>query len=85
MPNQRSKTKVLLGGYLDSRLNGELVRLARREGMDDNKFGFIQKLIREALGDIRNHKANIRALNGWERKPGRLSHSRKSFSRGHYA
>jgi hypothetical protein len=49
MPNQRSKNKSHLGGFVDNELHAEIIRLARLEGMENNKFGFVQKLIREAL------------------------------------
>jgi hypothetical protein len=49
MPNQRSKNKLHLGGFVDKELHTEIIRLARREGMEFNKFGFVQKLIVEAL------------------------------------
>ncbi len=49
MPNQRAKNKAHLGGFVDRKLNQELTRLAKVEGMERNKFGFVQKLIREAL------------------------------------
>ncbi len=49
MPNQRSKNKSHLGGFVDKDLHAEIVRLARLEGMESNKFGFVQKLIREAI------------------------------------
>jgi hypothetical protein len=55
MPNQRSKNKAHLGGFIEKELNDELIRLAHEEGMGSNKFGFVQKLIREAL-DRRNRK-----------------------------
>jgi hypothetical protein len=49
MPNQRSKNKSHLGGFVDNELHAEIIRLARLEGMESNKFGFVQKLIREAI------------------------------------
>jgi hypothetical protein len=49
MPNQRSKNKAHLGRFVDKDLHAEIVRLAKREGMESNKFGFVQKLIREAI------------------------------------
>jgi hypothetical protein len=50
MPNQRSKNKVGLGGYLDNALFEEFMRHCRAEGMVNNKFGFAKKLIVEAIG-----------------------------------
>ena len=49
MPNQRSKNKAHLGGFVEIRLHNEIIRLAKREGMEKNKFGFVQKLIQEAI------------------------------------
>ncbi|HZV34381.1 MAG TPA: hypothetical protein VFB72_07360 [Verrucomicrobiae bacterium] len=49
MPNQRSKNKMHLGGFVDKQLHAEVVRLAKKENMEHNKFGFVQVLIREAL------------------------------------
>jgi hypothetical protein len=49
MPNQRSKNKSHLGGFVDKELHNEIIRLAKKEGMESNKFGFVQKLIREAI------------------------------------
>lgn len=49
MPNQRSKNKLHLGGFVDKELHAQIVRLAKREGMEFNKFGFVQRLIVEAL------------------------------------
>lgn len=49
MPNQRSKNKAHLGGFVEKELYEEIARLARKEGMEANKFGFVQKLIRESL------------------------------------
>ena len=57
MPNQRSKNKVHLGGFLDKELNEEIIKLAQAEGM--NKFGFVVKLIREALEQRK--KTGVRA------------------------
>ncbi|MDB6067731.1 MAG: hypothetical protein JWR26_3939 [Pedosphaera sp.] len=49
MPNQRSKNKAHLGGYVDKKLHDELLRHAKKEGMEFNKFGFVELLIHEAL------------------------------------
>jgi hypothetical protein len=49
MPNQRSKDKTYLGGYVDKDLYAAILNLAKAEGMVHNKFGFVEKLIREAL------------------------------------
>lgn len=57
MPNQRSKNKAHLGGFVEKDLHDEIVRLAKKEGMDANKFGFVQKLIREAIERRKKKKA----------------------------
>lgn len=49
MPNQRSKDKAYLGGYVHKDLYAEIVRLAKQEGSGDNKFGFVATLIREGI------------------------------------
>jgi hypothetical protein len=38
--------------YVDKRLYDDLVRHAKKEGMELNKFGFVERLIREVL-DLR--------------------------------
>jgi hypothetical protein len=57
MPNQRSKNKVRLGGFVDRNLYEQVIRLAKKDGMEDNKFGFAQKLIREALARYKRKSA----------------------------
>ena len=49
MPCQRAKNKVRFGGYLDRKLHSEIVELANCEGMSRDKFGFLKRLLREAL------------------------------------
>ena len=49
MPNRRSPNKAYLGGYIPRELHAEICRLAVEEGMEHNRFGFVEKLIREAL------------------------------------
>jgi hypothetical protein len=49
MPNQRAKSKVYLGGYVDKKLHARIVQLAKRAGMGDNKFGFVTQLLVEAI------------------------------------
>jgi hypothetical protein len=56
MPNQRSKNKTHLGGFVEKPLLAKIVRLAKKEGMESNKFGFVKKLILEALA-ARKRKA----------------------------
>jgi len=53
MPGQRAKNKVILGGYVDRALHREIVKLARIEGMANDRFGFVKKLILEAMGGKR--------------------------------
>jgi hypothetical protein len=59
MPNQRSKNKLHLGGFVDKEFHAEIVRLAKKEGMEANRFGFVQKLIREALDRRRGKKKTV--------------------------
>ena len=61
MPNQRSKNKAHLGGFVENELHAEIVRLAKKEGMENNKFGFVKKLIREAI-ERRTKKSKIQPL-----------------------
>lgn len=61
MPNQRSKNKLHLGGFVDKELHTEIVRLAKKEDMDHNKFGFVQVLIREALDQRKKKSKRARA------------------------
>ena len=42
---------------MEKDLHDEIVRLAKKEGMDANKFGFVQKLIREAIERRKKKKA----------------------------
>ena len=56
MPNQRSKNKLHLGGFVDKDLHAEIVRLAKKDGMEFNRFGFVQKLITEALDQRKKKK-----------------------------
>jgi len=59
MPNQRSKNKQHLGGFVDKKFHAEIVRLAKKEGMESNRFGFVQKLIREAIERRRKKKKRL--------------------------
>jgi hypothetical protein len=61
MPNQRSKNKLHLGGFVDKHLHSEIVRLAKKEGMESNRFGFVQKLIVEALDQRKKKQKQARA------------------------
>src|ERR1700752_4212558 len=61
MPNQRSKNKLHLGGFVEKELHAEIVRLAKKEGMEFNKFGFVQKLIVEALEQRKKKRKQQRA------------------------
>lgn len=49
MPGQRARNKVILGGYVDREVHREIVQLARIEGMANDRFGFVKKLILEAV------------------------------------
>ena len=49
MPNQRAKNKVYLGGFLERGFHQQIVKLAKRAGMEHNKFGFVTQLLEEAL------------------------------------
>ena len=61
MPNQRSKNKLHLGGFVDKKLHEEIMRLAKKEDMEMNRFGFVQKLIEEALDQRRKKKKTKKA------------------------
>jgi hypothetical protein len=50
MPGKRAKNKVRFGGYVESQFYHELAQLAADEGMCNDKFGFVKRLLREALG-----------------------------------
>jgi len=60
MPNQRSKNKAYLGGYIDRALHAEIMRLAKEAGMERNKFGFVVELIREALAQRKKRLVSSR-------------------------
>ncbi len=49
MPNQRSKNKAYLGGFIDKHLHNEIKRRAADAGMANNKFGYVEKMIRQAI------------------------------------
>jgi hypothetical protein len=59
MPNQRSENKLYLGGFVEKELHAKVVRLAKKEGMEANKFGFVQILVREAIE--RRKKKKVRS------------------------
>ncbi len=72
MPNQRSKNKAHLGGFVEKKLLEEIVRLAKKDGMEFNKFGFVQKLILEAIERRKKKKPALRpkkAAPATKRKP----------------
>jgi hypothetical protein len=56
MPNQRSKNKRHLGGFVEKEFLDKITRLAKKEGMEFNRFGFVQKLIHEALAHRKKKK-----------------------------
>jgi len=49
VPNQRSKNKVYLGGFVEKELHRKIIAGAKKAGMQDNKFGFVAGIIRKAL------------------------------------
>lgn len=49
VPNQRAKNKVRLGGFVERQLYRAIVAQAKHAGMAHNKFGFVQRVISEAL------------------------------------
>jgi hypothetical protein len=49
MPNQRSKNKVYLGGFVEKQLHTKVIRMAKKEGFEKNKFGFAALLMSEGL------------------------------------
>ena len=61
MPNQRSKNKLHLGGFVEKEFHAEIVKLAKKEGMEFNRFGFVQKLIREAIDRRKKKKKTAQA------------------------
>lgn len=58
MPNQRSKDKTFVGGYVRRRLQRTLTSMAKKAGMADDRFGFIVQL---AMESIEGRKRKIRA------------------------
>jgi len=77
VPNQRSKNKVYIGGFVDKELNARIVRLTKSSGMERNKFGLVEQLIREAI-NRRQRKASVAAtasdenLSKWRRRSNQL-------------
>ncbi len=59
MPNKRSINKAYIGGYIEKALHEEIQRLAADEGMGKNKFGFVEKLIREAIARRKQAPAGV--------------------------
>jgi hypothetical protein len=57
MPNKRSINKAYIGGYIDKALHAEIRQLAAAEGMERNKFGFVEKLVREAIARRKENPA----------------------------
>ena len=46
MPNQRSKNKAHLGGFVENELHAEIVRLAKKEGMEQQSVTkFLQAVL----------------------------------------
>lgn len=65
MPNQRSKDKTYLGGFVEKTLHKRLVQMAKAAGMEHNKFGFAAQLIREALA---RRKPKVKRLKSARRR-----------------
>lgn len=57
MPNQRSKNKVFLGGYIEKPLKRKLVSMARSAGMNHDRFGYVMGLINGPLSRRRRKLA----------------------------
>jgi hypothetical protein len=62
VPNQRSKDKTYLGGFVDRKLHAQLMRLAKQAGMEDNRFGFVTQLLQESLKRRKRRKHQKRFL-----------------------
>lgn len=58
MPNQRAKTKLYLGGFVEKELYATLSRMAEEAGMGDNRFGYVTGLLKEALAKRRRAHAS---------------------------
>ncbi len=70
------KAKIRLGGFVEKELHSEISRLADEEGMEFNKFGFVQKLVQEALAHrkraaARKRKRRIATGNGARQSAGK--------------
>jgi hypothetical protein len=57
VPNQRSKRKVFLGGYIEKPLKRRLVSMARDAGMNHDRFGYVMSLISGPLTQRRRKLA----------------------------
>jgi len=57
VPNQRAKTKVFLGGYVEKDLKRQLVTMAKQAGMGHDRFGFVMSLIAAPLAQRRRKLA----------------------------
>ena len=66
MPNQRSKTKVRFGGF--RKLYRQIVACAAMEGMAEDKFGFMQVLMREGLADATAGHGRLKVKSGRKKK-----------------
>ncbi len=49
MPNQRAKNKAYLGGFVEKKLLATIIRMAKKAGMQKNKFGFATVLMQESV------------------------------------
>lgn len=68
VPNQRDKSKLYLGGFVEKELQATLSRMAREEGLADNRFGLITRLLKEAIRS-RSRREQRRRSRGSKRRP----------------
>jgi hypothetical protein len=61
VPNQRSKRKVFLGGYVEKDLKRRLVSMAKEAGMGHDRFGFVMSLISRPLAQRRKKSGLVSA------------------------
>ncbi len=57
MPNQRARTKIYLGGFVEREFKDRLWEIAREAGVETNQFGFALGAIRELLKKRRSTRA----------------------------
>ena len=68
MPNQRSKTKVRFGGFVNRKLYRQILACAAMEGMAADKFGFMQVLIREGMAEATAGRGRLKVKSGRKKK-----------------